>query len=154
MISSIVNNKTIIWEWGTGSSTLWLARKANSVYTVDSSIKWKKKIKKWSSLYNLKNIHFLLFDLDNPLYCDAILSSEYQPDLIIIDGKKRVECFNRAISKLKPSGFIMVDDIERCCYKPILQTANISIVQETKPDISGKKAALFGKQKLNQKRLL
>jgi hypothetical protein len=41
-------------------------------------------------------------------------------DLVIIDGRARVECARRAIPKVCPGGLLLIDDTDRARYQPAI----------------------------------
>ena len=38
--------------------------------------------------------------------------------MILVDGRARISCLKRAQSRVKPGGYIMLDDAERKYYNP------------------------------------
>jgi hypothetical protein len=44
--------------------------------------------------------------------------SDESLDLVIVDGRARVECVRRAIGKVKPGGMLLLDDSDRDRYRP------------------------------------
>ena len=50
-------------------------------------------------------------------YCEFITTQENDFDIIIIDGRDRVNCTKYAIYKLKKEGVIIFDNSDRKAYK-------------------------------------
>lgn len=107
-----------VFEWGAGNSTLWLAGRAASVCSVEHDPTWVADLQR-DLPANATLLHRDLDDSyesaisqfagtggDKPLY-----------DIIVIDGRRRVECARRATACLKPNGFLILDnsDVEAHC---------------------------------------
>jgi len=99
-----------IFEYGSGNSTRWYAKKVKEIIVVEHNITWHKKMTP------------LLPDNATLIYRE--LGSDYTSeilkhglfDIIIIDGRKRVKSSYEAIKALKPDGVIIWDDAEREYY--------------------------------------
>lgn len=104
-------------EWGSGKSTLWFAKYAHHLISIEHHAGWFREI----SLKLKKN------KLDNVTYyhCPDISSgaSEYVKiahnfskesfDFILIDGELRDHCALAAIPLVKPGGLLMIDNVNR-----------------------------------------
>ena len=62
------------------------------------------------------NVNYLFRELEEEKYAKAILESEGNFDLIVIDGRDRVNCAKYAITKLKDDGVVIWDNSEREKY--------------------------------------
>ena len=100
-----------IFEYGSGNSTIWLSNRAQGVTSIDHDKVWFEKIKK--NIENLNNIEYLFKDLDSGDYQNEILNYHKKFDIIIIDGRNRVECSLNALNALKDDGVIIWDNTER-----------------------------------------
>lgn len=107
--NSILTKKMKGVEFGSGRSTLWIANRCKHLTSIEHDINWFKKIKSKGIPSNLTYLHktdkeYLEFEkeIDN----DSI-------DFCLIDGLQRDKISNKIISKIKPGGFILIDDIER-----------------------------------------
>ena len=109
-----INYSGQLFEWGSGNSTIWFAKRNYTVVSIENSVGWHNKILKKSDRENINNIKLILIN-DNPeLYVNEIRK---YPDLffdcIVVDGIERVKCAFEAISKLKNGGVLIIDDIHR-----------------------------------------
>lgn len=103
-------------EWGSGASTLWLARRCGSLISVDNN----------PGYYNLVNAELRREGFDKVRYCAVLrpLNHLYWScvqgsyDVIIVDGRMRVACCLQAIKILKPGGLLLLDNAERPRYRP------------------------------------
>jgi len=76
-----------IFEFGSGYSSLFWARRAKSLISVEHDEKWYKKIK----AYCIKNQQILLKEVNNK-YEETIIEQKIKYDVIIIDGIRRPQC--------------------------------------------------------------
>lgn len=113
-ISDRLNKNMDIFEYGSGNSTLWYAKKVNTVVSVEHDKKWFEAIKK--NMPNNANINYeeLVY---NGNYSKFSSNLNKKFDVIIVDGRDRVNCVKNAIKNLKESGVIVLDDSERESYK-------------------------------------
>lgn len=116
---NLLQSHHIAFEWGSGKSTIWLARRVKSVISVENNTEWFEKVNEWLKEYRIYNVVISEASLDGTIYEDRILyCHDNYFDIIFIDGRHRVACVKNAIPKLKPGGMLVVDDSEREKYKP------------------------------------
>ena len=95
-----------VFEYGSGNSSLFWAKVAKKVVSIESDREWYEKIYSQNKYNNLEIK--LISDLQS--YDREILNYEDGFDVIIIDGKNRYQCSQEAIKKLKPGGLIILDN--------------------------------------------
>lgn len=98
------SDKTI-FEWGSGYSSLFWAKRAKEIVSIDDSQKWADIVFK-NKLVNQKII--LLEEKKD--YVESILDQNKKFDVIVIDGKYRYECAKLAINCLSKGGIIILDN--------------------------------------------
>jgi predicted O-methyltransferase YrrM len=107
------------FEWGSGKSTIWLLRRVNEVVSIEHDKDWFRKVSQW--LHLEEKGYFTLLHLDLDLYGGYVDEILKYPDehfnVILIDGRKRSECIKASVNKVKPGGFVVVDDSEREQYQ-------------------------------------
>lgn len=114
----------MVFEWGSGGSTVWLSERGLTVTAIESEREWADKVRercpaadvlfvpgtdrgKFRSEAQLRDggVHF--FD-------DYIAAIDEFPDssvdVVVVDGICRVECARRAAKKVKSNGLVVVDD--------------------------------------------
>lgn len=117
-----------VFEWGSGASTLWLARRAAHVTSVEHDVEWAERLAPHlpgtatlrvvppvpasgpiaapSQRPGYAGVDFADYvaaiDLDGALY-----------DLVIIDGRARGSCLAAALPHVAPGGLIVVDNTDR-----------------------------------------
>ncbi len=93
-----------VFEYGSGNSTIWLSGKIKNIVSVEHDEKW------------FENVKYLFRALNNN-YVESISETSDLYDVIIIDGRNRVECSKLAPQKLTPTGVIIWDNSERLQYQ-------------------------------------
>jgi hypothetical protein len=101
-----------VFEYGSGYSTLFFAKRAKKVYTVEHNREWIDKME----LDSGDNI-IVIFEELGKEYEESITKIPEKFDFIIIDGRRRVLCIKAAIKKLKENGFLVLDDSDRNEYQ-------------------------------------
>lgn len=100
--------KQDIFEWGSGNSTLFWAKRARQVISIEDDSKWYEKVKSEA----LKNMKLNLVQ-EKKEYIQSIGDFNKSFDIIVIDAKYRQECAEIAPKYLKKSGFIIFDNSDR-----------------------------------------
>lgn len=135
----------VVFEWGSGMSTLWYAERANSVIAVEHDSCWWDRVNRLieerraegtqclfspplspenSRRYNgrLRWTHEALFDRppDRPEFLHYMSEIDSYPDdsfdLVAVDGRERLGCLIHAETKVKPGGWLLLDDTHRPRY--------------------------------------
>mgnify|MGYP001241821447 CR=1 FL=1 len=112
--------KARVFEFGSGASTIWLARRSGQVTSVEHNAVWANALE--SSLASHSNVKLLraAYDASGNLadqpYVNAITGDGLY-DLIVIDGRLRTACLAAAIPMLQPHGIILFDDSGRSRYR-------------------------------------
>ena len=103
-----------LFEYGSGYSTNFYAAKVKSVTSVEYDQAWFDIIK--PNVPENVEIIFQKNDTD-AYYCETISSTGRRYDVVIIDGRDRVNCLKKSISCLSPKGVIIFDDSHRDRYQ-------------------------------------
>jgi len=91
-----------VFEYGSGSSTLWWRKKAREVHSIDSSELWSNKVQSVFVCDKMEYIQYPLKLIDVESF-----------DCIIIDGEPvewRDQCTEFALQSIKSGGFIIIDN--------------------------------------------
>jgi hypothetical protein len=103
-----------IFEFGSGYSTLFYQSRVGTVTSVEHHAGWHKKISAEAAT-NTRVIHCPIEKIED--YISACKNSGKEYDMIIVDGRERVECAFAALDYLKPDGVIIWDDSDRPRYQ-------------------------------------
>ena len=143
-LQQMINNQMVVFEYGSGGSTLFWSGKTKKVISVEHDGAWYAKIKKELEIREIKNVSYFLLEPENdPGYAlkssanpDDYISGdenavgrkfeqyvkkidEYPDeyfDIILIDGRARPSCIAHGMKKLKSQGFLVIDNSERNYY--------------------------------------
>jgi len=105
-----------VFEWGSGGSTIWLARRVGHLVSIEHHTGWYNRVRAVLEEEALDNVDLKLFT--GPPYYAAI--RQYPDnffDFISIDGRQRVDCVREAIHKVRPGGMLLFDDSQRDRYQ-------------------------------------
>ena len=110
-----------VCEYGSGGSTMFFARRTKSVFSIEDNPKWFALVSQRLEQSLLPNATVALhpFDFKNPAgfedseYLNAIPEDLFE--VIVVDGSEewtqvRPICFEKAETRIKPGGIIVVDD--------------------------------------------
>ncbi|MGL6015918.1 hypothetical protein [Aeromonas salmonicida] len=104
-----------IFEFGAGSSTIWFSKRVGRVTSVEHDEQWFKNIRD-NNAENI-SIHFQSLEYGGD-YSRFVQERAELFDLIIVDGRDRVNCIIASCSQLSDGGVIVLDDAEREEYQP------------------------------------
>jgi SAM-dependent methyltransferase len=110
-----------VCEYGSGGSTLFFARRARSVLSIESDPKWFELVNRRLQKQELRNATLRLHPFDfksaegfeHSAYLHAIPDDRF--DVIVVDGMEewtpvRPMCFYKAEARVRSGGIIIVDD--------------------------------------------
>lgn len=130
-----------VYEYGSGASTLWLAKRADEIYSVEHHQEFGEFIGK--SFAEHPNVHFRIVPpvpadhpaigsrkegnagLDFSDYVRSIDDVTGQFSLIVIDGRAREACLRQAASRLEPGGIIVFDNTRRKRYRDAIAASGL-----------------------------
>lgn len=102
-----------VFEYGAGGSTLWWAKHAGEVIAVEHDRGWFEKIR------GKVGTRATVFQIDleyGGTYSKAIKQYERRFDIVVVDGRDRVNCLKNCLPALRPSGIVILDNSERPEY--------------------------------------
>jgi len=112
-IKKRINKDLLVFEYGCGGSTLWWASRVKEVVSVEHDEKWYKKIS--SSIPD--NVFIIHIELEyGGNYSKKIKEFNNKFDIVVIDGRDRVNCALNCLDALKPDGVVIWDNSDRTEY--------------------------------------
>lgn len=108
-----LNDSMSLFEYGSGYSTRFYAERVKRVVSVEYDEEWAETVA--ASLPSNAKLVFKTQDVDG-VYCRAIHDEDEKFDLVVVDGRDRVNCVKQAESMLTERGVILLDDSERERY--------------------------------------
>ena len=151
-LESICDNRCRVFEWGSGGSTLFFAQRCANIVSVEHDKRWAHLVKK--RLKDAPHVEYLVIpgeqvgdwvkrDYNQPgdfiskdvrssglsfeKYVKAIdrFPEDYF-DIVVVDGRARGSCVQRAFPHVKKGGYLIVDNTDLEYYRathPVLQDA-------------------------------
>lgn len=98
-----------IFEFGCGYSSMFWAKRALSVISIEDKQEWYDK---WTAEFQAANLEIRLRE-EGEGYNKAIYEDGCLYDVIVVDGKRRAFCAADAVKKLAPGGMVILDDSDR-----------------------------------------
>lgn len=99
-----------VFEFGSGSSTLYFAQRVSSVFSVEHDRAWFDHVQGIAP----SNVEVKLVELEyDGAYCRTATATGRTFDLIVVDGRDRVRCALESVASLSARGCIVLDDAER-----------------------------------------
>lgn len=102
-----------VFEYGSGASTLWWASRVAKIHAVEHDAAWHARMAA-SPPANVV-VEFVALGPDYPR---AIERRQERWDVIVVDGRRRVECLAAAVPHLTDDGIIILDNSDREEYRP------------------------------------
>ncbi len=105
-----------VFEWGSGGSTVWLAKRCELLLSVEHTKAWADTTQSHVVGYTHALLLEILLGPDYPRAITGYPSRSF--DLICVDGRMRNECVQEAIPQLRHGGMLLLDNSERDRYAP------------------------------------
>lgn len=120
-IKTRIDSSQTIFEFGSGNSTFFYARHAKKVVSVEHDKAWFDKIIKQKP----KNSELIFCELeDNGKYCRVPQTFPEKFNIVIVDGRDRVNCCKQCLPSLTEDGVVILDDSERPQYREAIAFLN------------------------------
>ena len=132
---------TRVFEYGSGASTLWLARRASEVHSVEHDRAFGEMMA--TELAQFHHVTLRIVEpavserpvvasakeghhgLDFADYVAAIDSVDGDFDLVVVDGRAREACLRAAQSRLAPGGIVVFDNSRRRRYREAIRASGM-----------------------------
>lgn len=102
-----------VFEYGSGNSTLWWAERVKKVKAVEHDPLWGEIVRGMLP----ENASLEVFELEaGGAYSKASLAANEKFDVIVVDGRDRINCAHAAAKALTPRGVLLWDNTERRRY--------------------------------------
>lgn len=127
-----------VFEWGSGASTVWLAARAASVTSVEHDAAWAEQMRPvlpanatlriveparpapGARAGGVTSAKPGFAGLDFTDYVAALDPSDGLFDVVVVDGRAREACVDRALDHVAPAGLLVVDNVDRARYREAL----------------------------------
>jgi hypothetical protein len=107
-----------LFEYGSGFSTEYYARRCRTVVSVEYDRVWFDKL----SGKMPANASLMHVPRDEPaVYSQSIRKAGLVFDVVVVDGAHRVLCIKSSLDFLSSAGIVILDDSDREEYKPVFK---------------------------------
>jgi predicted O-methyltransferase YrrM len=109
-----------VFELGSGRSTLWLARRAGRVTSLEDNEFWLERAREAVGAAGLDNVELRGLPVEG--FAAAVAAVEDDSlDLLVVDfleapGAERADAVRAGRSKVRPGGYLLLDDSDRPSY--------------------------------------
>jgi predicted O-methyltransferase YrrM len=110
-IEDVLSPSSIVWEIGSGFSTIWLSKRAASITSIEADKGWYEKLKKIMAQNRIRNVD-LRYEWVAERMADFSDAENESLDLLFIDGGPRAWCLQNGFGKVKRGGAIYLDNWE------------------------------------------
>lgn len=104
-IEGVLQKDWDVLEFGSGMSSLWLARRVGRVTSIEHNVEWSSRVLEDIKKQGLSNIEVLVRDRET--YLDT---PDRMFDFVIVDAIRRADCVRWALKHVKPGGYIYLDN--------------------------------------------
>lgn len=132
-----LNKQMIGIEFGSGKSTLYLAKKIKKLTSVEHNEEWFNNVSNKLKKNNIENVENYYLPVLNSISSKSMYHNilDNYPDnffdIVLIDGKNRDLCTLKALNKLKNQGLLVIDNVNR--YLPSNSLTPYSVPIDAKP---------------------
>lgn len=112
------------FEWGSGRSTTWFAKRLAHLVSVEHNEEWYEKVDKDILGQGVTNVDYRMVCLNHPLNDPTVAHYEVIPDyvnvinefenesldVVVVDGHYRQACILAAMPKLAHGGYLLLDN--------------------------------------------
>ncbi len=135
-LSERLTPRSTVFEYGSGGSTVYWARRAAQVVSVEHDEEWYHRVEDLLKTRSLTNCTYILrrplplhADTPAPVRSAAMPDKDFTSyvhtidaypdrwfDLVVVDGRARIDCLHRAVPKVKAGGCLVLDNSQRERY--------------------------------------
>jgi predicted O-methyltransferase YrrM len=116
-LNTVIRKEWRVWEIGSGMSTLWLSRRVDCVTSIEADTGWYQRLQQMIVERGANNID-LRFEWRGHLMSDFSDVKDSSLDLLFIDGGPRSDCLINGFSKVRPGGYIYMDNTDVAEFWP------------------------------------
>ena len=110
-LAAYLDHGMAVLEFGAGGSSIWMAPRC-TLTTVEHDPMWLDRV---AAEIDVTTWTRVLHPL--PYHSHHIIGRPY--DLVLVDGRGRVECAKAVVDQIKPGGVLMLDNAERGHYAEV-----------------------------------
>jgi hypothetical protein len=138
------DGKARVFEYGSGASTVWLAKRAGAVHSVEHDAAWADGLR--PKLADLEHVELICVEPDERTPQSTVVSArrghegyDYARyveamdevggsfDVVVIDGRARSACLENALRHLSDDGLIVFDNAARSRYRAAIEASGLDV---------------------------
>jgi hypothetical protein len=116
LLAARVTSGLRVFEYGCGNSTLWWAERVQTLAAVEHDADWHARMRaRLPPSVELRHVPLV----DGGDYCRAAVHAARDGqgwDIVVVDGRDRVNCMRESFAVLSTSGVMVVDNTDRPQY--------------------------------------
>lgn len=110
-IGNILRHDSRMVEFGAGNSTTWFASRAGFVLSVEDLPEWYEHVQRQLERRKIANVRLVLRTAED--YADLSDMEDQSLDFALVDGTDREGCVKSVVPKLKPGGWLYLDNTDK-----------------------------------------
>lgn len=115
-LDGILRDTWIVFEWGSGNSTLWWSSKVKKVIAIEDNESWYNEVR----LQLPKNAE-VFCKKNKQEYINAVYDFENITfDVVVVDGSHRNECAQNCLKKINQNGILIFDNSDGKDFEPTI----------------------------------
>lgn len=115
-IGRILRSDFRMVEFGSGNSTAWFAARVGFLLSVEDLPDWYDQVQRQLEARRIDNVEHVLRSSD--AYADLSEIEDGSLDFALVDGTDREGCVKAVVSKLKPGGWLYLDNSDKDMTSP------------------------------------
>ncbi len=138
LLSSYLKRSDIGFEWGSGRSTIWFARRVRHLTSIEHNAEWFERVRRrLTKLALADRVNYLKIPCDLGEMDEPVEHSYVEParqladeslDFALVDGSIRSLCTHVILPKIKPGGLVILDNANR--FLPNIYGRGFSTIHE------------------------
>ena len=115
-LDQLISPQWNVLEYGSGMSTVWLARRCNHVVSIEGDEFWFRTVANMLESRKILNVDLHYREAGCYHVIDGIPDHSF--DFALVDGWNRDKCLSTALQKVKPGGYIYLDNTDQFVDNP------------------------------------
>lgn len=108
-IGTLITAEYRVLEFGSGMSSLWFARRCRDLVSIETNQEWHSRVKNMLQTRRVANVDYRLRPVSE---CEVVADPDQSFDFALVDGHRRDACVITAVNKVRPGGFIYLDNTD------------------------------------------
>jgi predicted O-methyltransferase YrrM len=138
------DGKARVFEYGSGASTVWLAKRAGAVHSVEHDAAWASVLR--PKLADVDHVELVCIEPDERTAVSTVVSAKRGHegfdfaryvqaidevggtfDVVVVDGRARSSCLEHALRHLADDGLIVFDNAARSRYRAAIEASGLDV---------------------------